>query len=79
MKELMIVLFDKFPLVAIRLADVYKTPSDLLDWYAEHYAIDRARLGYSHVDAIDGPKEKPIHEKQDEPALPAAADGATGA
>ena len=46
MRDSFVVLFDKMPLVVIHGA-VFILVTDLLDWYSEHYDIDRSRIdGY---------------------------------
>lgn len=52
--KLMVITFDGTPLVALQHEN-HVLPTDVLDWYAETYAIERSRIKYSYVDTITMP------------------------
>jgi hypothetical protein len=52
-----VVLFDGAPLVMITAIPEFILASDVLDWYAEEYAIDRTRITLSYVDSVKWSKK----------------------
>lgn len=53
-RQLMVITFDGVPLVALQHEECV-LPTDVLDWYAEAYAIERSRIKYSYVDTVTMP------------------------
>ena len=63
----LVVSHNGHPLV---LLDVYEfsLPSDILNWYAKHYAFERAKLSYTFVDTLVVPHDPRTGVPLDNPA-----------